>query len=508
MRNKLFLFLYYIVIIISGCDNNDTEETLDPEFLHTKYIEVSETQNGVVTFVGAALIVPQNPKDYGFVYGTNEFPSYENDSIASLGKLENISEFSNTVNGLVPGIMYHVRSFVKTKKNLYYGSEIDFHMTRINRLTPALAGRGDTVIINGTNFSQTITDNIVKIDNKQVEVISLEENDFGSDLLIRIPTENLSIGSKTFSFEINNLKAEYENDFVITPYTRIHNFPGRKRKNAVGFALNGLFYIGTGIDEIGIYKNDFYCYNPNNKTWASISDLPGTPRSGASAFVIDNYAYVGLGTYGSGSLSSFYKYDPSTDNWTQVTNFPGTRATAVSFTLNGEGYVGLGGWKMYDNNAGNPLFGDFYKYNPFSDTWIVFDTTTISPRTEAASFVYNNIAYICGSTFPYPWAGFDGFWEYNLQKNEWTNLESPKGDENGIQNPKGFIINNKGYIVRTLSECWEFDFIAKEWTFYSYSGAGLPSCFFGGIGISNGEFAIIGFDGFNDENVFYEFKPY
>ena len=71
--------------------------------------------------------------------------------------------------------------------------------------------------------------------------------------------------------------------------------------NAVGFAMEGYGYIGTGYD--GSELQDFYQYNPSNDTWTDIPSLGGK-RKDAVAFVIGTTAYVCTGIH-----NGSYEYD-------------------------------------------------------------------------------------------------------------------------------------------------------------------------------------------------------
>ncbi|MFP4022985.1 MAG: kelch repeat-containing protein [Thiohalospira sp.] len=501
MRKFYVISLILSIFIISSC--NKEEELRISEILETKYVDVNKTFNDNVTFGGTLKKFINNIEDHGFVYGTSPSPQYEIDSTISLGIPEIEGNFSEIVHGFNPGTMYYTRAFVKTDKKILYGEDIDFHITIIDKISKKYAGKGGTIVIHGTNFGEKKSDNIVKINNIAVDIVSISHSDWGSDITIKIPTENINLGIKDVSIEINGIQTILNEAFEVIPYTEMPNLPGLKRVNAVGFSINGLFYIGTGYDSNNQYRKDFYCYNPESRTWSEIADLPGVGRSGAVAFTIHNFAYVGLGTNGSGSLTDFYKYNPSTNSWTQISNFSGDeRADASAFTLTNQGYVGLGCKAKSQFRLGE-FFNDFFIYNPNDDSWSELDTVAISARTDAASIVYEDKVYIGKSTHNSTILKED-FWEFEPIEKKWTKIKSPGGDELSIQFPKGFTIKDKGYIVGSLYY-YEFDFISQIWNQFYYLHLELSSNFFRGIGISNGEFAIIGLGGEN--NCFYEFRP-
>lgn len=150
---------------------------------------------------------------------------------------------------------------------------------------------------------------------------------------------------------------------------------GTKRQDAVAFVVNSKAYVVTGLNN-GAYTDDMWEFTPaatiEAGTWnqkirtASISDdafdddYGGIPRSNATAFVMDNIAFVTGGANG-GNLTTTWSYDASTDRWTEKTPFEGTvRQGAVSFTLNNRGYITTG------NNSGT-RFDDMWEFLPNAD---------------------------------------------------------------------------------------------------------------------------------------------
>src|ERR1700722_1022190 len=67
-------------------------------------------------------------------------------------------------------------------------------------------------------------------------------------------------------------------------WTQKANFPGSARTYAVGFAIGGKGYVGTGANELSDFRKDFYAYDTATNVWARIADFGGKARSCASGF--------------------------------------------------------------------------------------------------------------------------------------------------------------------------------------------------------------------------------
>ncbi len=91
--------------------------------------------------------------------------------------------------------------------------------------------------------------------------------------------------------------------------------------------------MGTGYDGYNNLK-DFWKYDPDADAWTKIADFAGGTRTEAIAFGIQQYGYVGTGYDGSNALKDFWKYDPSTDSWTSIVTYGGEKKTiCTSFRL-------------------------------------------------------------------------------------------------------------------------------------------------------------------------------
>ena len=190
------------------------------------------------------------------------------------------------------------------------------------------------------------------------------------------------------------------------------NPPTTPRRGAVAFTANSRGYFGLGVDDEGNFLSDFYSFRPNDPSdptsgiWTRLADFPGEARANAVAFSIGDQGYVGTGDNlvattpgnpyymeevggyidGGQVFSDFWRYNPLTDAWEQIRDFsanktnredalrPLTRAVGFSIPSQKFGFVGYG-MAPKDYLIPNPPKNtstinaqkDFWKYQPFND---------------------------------------------------------------------------------------------------------------------------------------------
>ncbi len=178
-----------------------------------------------------------------------------------------------------------------------------------------------------------------------------------------------------------------------------------RRKSLVSFKVNNKLYFGTGYNKpTNSYLNDFIEFDPVTKIAKPIKSLPimvngvekDEGRDKAVAFVIDNVAYVGLGTSpNEEELTDFWRFIPPIDdtdlgNWEFHSSFPGTaRNGAVATTIADKAYVGTG------ENAFFGRFNDWWEFDPFANPyWQERTSLPALVRTDASVFSIGNNAYL------------------------------------------------------------------------------------------------------------------
>ncbi len=240
------------------------------------------------------------------------------------------------------------------------------------------------------------------------------------------------------------------------------------RERAVSFVVDGKAYVGTGFssniayDSARVYYNDFYRYDPGNNTWSKIANFPGAVRSDAISFVLNGKGYVSCGTDDSltKGYNDMYAYDPTSNTWNKEADFPVKNlygASAFVCNHNNEAYV-IGGASF-----GGYLSTGFYKFTPTTNQWIeiqnlknysyapLMQYANMIPRVSGASFVIDDsVAYITGGEA----SSIGGLllnytWAYYFQNGKWERRPSFTGSPfvGGI----AFSINNQGYVGTGLN---------------------------------------------------------
>jgi N-acetylneuraminic acid mutarotase len=152
--------------------------------------------------------------------------------------------------------------------------------------------------------------------------------------------------------------------------------PAAGLAKAVSFVLEGVGFVTTGIDQNNTYQKSLWMYLPPSGSsitgaWVQRASFPGTKRIDATGFAIENFGYVGTGFDGTTLLNDFWMYNPYLNTWTPKAPFLGTpRREAVGAgldfgkDLNGNeeyrGYLGTG----LTGDPITPYTGTFYYYQP------------------------------------------------------------------------------------------------------------------------------------------------
>ncbi len=190
--------------------------------------------------------------------------------------------------------------------------------------------------------------------------------------------------------------------------------------SAVAFTVDGKAYVFGGRTQDGSLQNTLWAYNPTTDTWTSLGETPLQARVNATACVVHDTVYLGLGfasTKGayteSLTLRDFWQYIPATNTWKRLADYPIRKTIkCVAFTTDTDLYVGCG----FQANAATEM----YRYNLLTGTWTTCATDanhTVFPLTglcggQAAG------RYFLGTG--YTTAGYNLWYEYNLTDGAFT----------------------------------------------------------------------------------------
>lgn len=196
-----------------------------------------------------------------------------------------------------------------------------------------------------------------------------------------------------------NGSSTYDDLYQYTPSSQkwdtLTSYPGAAGRNCLFASTNKKGYVGGGnINKIWPYYKDFWEYDYATDTWTSKGNLPFGNRVGGLGFAIDGIIYMGMGHDGTGDYTDLWAYNPDSSSWTQKKDFPGTgRMQMYSFVVDGKVIVG-GGHRW---NSSGTAEDDYYQYDPSTNTWDTLTANyTDSNRTLTAAFTLNNKGYIYG----------------------------------------------------------------------------------------------------------------
>jgi len=230
---------------------------------------------------------------------------------------------------------------------------------------------------------------------------------------------------------------------------------------------------GPEPNVLGIYHRDSYAYDLNNSYWTKLADFPGELREKAVSFSVNGKGYVGTG-YNRDStnvyLKDFWEYDPGTNVWTQLNDFAGpARSNAVAFADSKYGYVGTGYNGLYYN--------DFWRYDPADDSWTQIPFPG-AKREQATTMTIDGKVYLCSGTNN--GSPIADIWQFNPEvdpSSAWTPV-TPLTTDAQYANFKvavtrydavGFSMNGMGYIAtgqtpQYQNSVYQYDPVGLTWT--------------------------------------------
>lgn len=235
---------------------------------------------------------------------------------------------------------------------------------------------------------------------------------------------------------ISSLVWEY--DGATNIWTQKNNFP-HSLTCPTGFVINDTAYLGTGLDSTNTYHTDFWRYDEINDQWIPIASFPGSGRYEAMSFTLNGLGYVGCG-HGLTENNDFYAYNPSTDSWSQMANFPGlARQNGFGNVVGNKGYFGFG----YGNTG---YYRDIYRYNDTLNIWDTINSFTNTGRYSPGSFVINDTLYVIGGQGSNSF--FQECWAYDVAHNIWVQHASLAClFQDSIYFQGGFTLNGHGYLI-------------------------------------------------------------
>ena len=268
--------------------------------------------------------------------------------------------------------------------------------------------------------------------------------------------------------------------------TRLFDFPGAGRRNAVSFSTGTKIYMGFGYGDSGSAK-DFWQWDYNKAytdsylttkdLWTKLPDFPGSNSGTPLGFAVNGKGYILPGVFwNSENLENeLWEFDPETSLWIRKANPPATLARywATGFTIGTKIYIGTGETYFEDQQK---FYNDLWEWDQTTDTWTQKAYLPGPGRSHAIGFSIGNNGYIglgereegMGEGTPY-----NDLWEYDQATDKWTQKAKFKGAQ--ISGAVAFSAGNKGYVIAgsyplsettgTLSDyIFEWDNTTDEWT--------------------------------------------
>ena len=189
-----------------------------------------------------------------------------------------------------------------------------------------------------------------------------------------------------------NYKDLWMYDPVLDTWSQKANFPSTATDACVSFVRDNCIYAGSGFN-VTDFTKEFWKYDTKQDTWIRLKNFPGDSRAGATLCADSAHIYFGTGFSG-GSYNDWWEYFPTTDSWKQRTAMPDNgRVNAVSLNINNRFFVSTG--RHWGGNlTGGHLISDIVEYDAIRDVWYERGNIPGGARENAISFVINGKGYI------------------------------------------------------------------------------------------------------------------
>jgi gliding motility-associated-like protein len=235
----------------------------------------------------------------------------------------------------------------------------------------------------------------------------------------------------------------YKYDPVANAWQTMNPFPGSARSGPVGFSFHGKGYLFAGFLGGSTNVNDMWEYNDTTDTWTQKASAPGPGRNNPIFLVVNNQAFVGLGSDPSANptYTDMYRFDPVANTYTQVASIPVGRTACANFSVGSYGYVGVG----EDNNSS--CLDDFWKYDPVANTWTQINNFGGAARGWVFNATVGGLPYVgCGS-------GYNGsFGPFYIDNWTWAscNLTINLGNDTTLCSPATITLKDTFTNARSL----------------------------------------------------------
>jgi IPT/TIG domain/Kelch motif len=340
----------------------------------------------------------------------------------------------------------------------------------IERFLPTQATFEDIVTITGTNFSSIKEKNIVKF-NEHIAEVTESSN---SQLKVKVPYA-IRKKDNVVSVTVNLQSANANDTFIVAPPSisslsttealigaliqiNGNNFNPTIAGNIVllgtqpATIINATKSLITVKIPLGVYDKRAFNVTTTvaeqsfssaeiftlQNAWLQKSVMqPVEQRDDAVTFALNGKGYIGLGAKFGFLYKNFWEYDPATSAWESIGDFPGkVRGAAVSFSIGDYGYVGGG----FDPFTAEPLY-DFWRFNPQSRSWTRIGDLPVPMIGGSVSLSTAGKGYVVVSEET------ANFWEYDPTSDSWNQMPDYPGVSLPYDYPAtGFVLDNSLYV--------------------------------------------------------------
>jgi len=246
----------------------------------------------------------------------------------------------------------------------------------------------------------------------------------------------------------------YQYSPVTDTWTELTPFPGGARGFAIGDTWDEKAYFGFGNDGTS-RLNDLWVFDPSNMSWTQLASCPCSERMHPAMIARNGKVFVGLGSSSSGNMNDWWEYDIALNTWSQKDDLPSmSRHHPYQFGIGDYVYTGFG--------HGNGIFNDWFRYDIAGGSWTQVATLPAEGRVAGTQFSYDGLGYaLSGDGDNHGSMNTGEFWAYDPVTDTWDEL--PPHPEGSRWAPASFIINGEVYIINGTSfseyvtEIYKFD---------------------------------------------------
>ena len=252
-----------------------------------------------------------------------------------------------------------------------------------------------------------------------------------------------AINGKGYLATGNDELGDFRNDFfeydpISDSFTQLNNFPGGARGFSIGDAWNGKAYLGFGLNTNNQFMNDLWEFDPTDNSWKQLARCPCRARSHPAFIAHNDKIFVGMGSSSIGNLNDWWVYDIPTGVWSEGARFPSVvRHHPYQFGAGDYVYAGFG--------HGAAIYNDWYRYDVVTDTWEEMARLPGEGRVAGQQFDFNGKGYILsGEGNDHATMDEGEFYSYDPETNSWERLPDHPGNSRWA--PSSFVIDNEAYL--------------------------------------------------------------